>query len=152
MHNRYRLTLLILITLLLAGCGAERNMKKGEQFLVIGEYHDAANQFKMAYRKTPPKERDTRGQRAKRMALCYDRQNATPQAIAAYRNVIRYRQDDIMTHLALARQLLRHGDYKQAADEYQLVLDSMPDKPWPARDCSRHSVPVDGKRRAAGTR
>lgn len=127
MHNRYNLTLLILITLLLAGCGAERNMKKGEQFLAIGEYHDAANQFKQAYRKTPPKEREARGQRAKRMALCYDRLNATPQAIAAYRNVIRYRQDDIMTHLALARQLLRHGDYKQAADEYQLVLDSMPD-------------------------
>lgn len=127
MHNRYHLTLLILITLLLAGCGAERNMKKGEQFLAIGEYHDAANQFKQAYRKTPPKERDTRGQRAKRMALCYDQLNATPQAIAAYRNVIRYRQDDIMTHLGLARQLLRHGDYKQAADEYQLVLDSMPD-------------------------
>lgn len=127
MHNRYHLTLLILITLLLAGCGAERNMKKGEQFLAIGEYHDAANQFKQAYRKTPPKERDTRGQRAKRMALCYDRLNATPQAIAAYRNVIRYRQDDIMTHLGLARQLLRHGDYKQAANEYQLVLDSMPD-------------------------
>lgn len=127
MHNQYNLTLLILITLLLTGCGAERNMKKGEQFLAIGEYHDAANQFKMAYRKTPPKERDTRGRRAKRMALCYDRLNATPQAIAAYRNVIRYRQDDIMTHLALARQLLRHGDYKQAADEYQLVLDSMPD-------------------------
>ena len=101
MHNRYNLTLLILITLLLAGCGAERNMKKGEQFLAIGEYHDAANQFKQAYRKTPPKERDTRGQRAKRMALCYDRLNATPQAIAAYRNVIRYRQDDIMTHLSL---------------------------------------------------
>ena len=127
MHNQYNLTLLILITLLLAGCGAERNMKKGEQFLAIGEYHDAANQFKQAYRKTPPKERDTRGQRAKRMALCYDRLNATPQAIAAYRNVIRYRQDDIMTHLGLARQLLRHGDYKQAVDEYQLVLDSMPD-------------------------
>lgn len=127
MHNQYNLTLLILITLLLTGCGAERNMKKGEQFLAIGEYHDAANQFKMAYRKTPPKERDTRGQRANRMALCYDRLNATPQAIAAYRNVIRYRQDDIMTHLALARQLLRHGDYKQAADEYQQVLDSMPD-------------------------
>lgn len=127
MHNQYHLTLLILITLLLVGCGAERNMKKGEQFLAIGEYHDAANQFKQAYRKTPPKERDTRGQRAKRMALCYDRLNATPQAIAAYRNVIRYRQDDIMTHLGLARQLLRHGDYKQAADEYQLVLDSMPD-------------------------
>ena len=47
MHNRYNLTLLILITLLLAGCGAERNMKKGEQFLVIGEYHDAANQFNL---------------------------------------------------------------------------------------------------------
>ena len=47
----------VLIGLLFVSCGAERSMKKGEQFLTIGEYYDAAAQFKKAYRQTPPKER-----------------------------------------------------------------------------------------------
>lgn len=127
MQNRYHLVFLMALCTLFMGCGAEKNMNKGEQFLAIGEYYDAAAQFKQAYRKTPPKERATRGQRAAKMALCYEKLNATPQAIAAYRNVIRYRQDDIDTHLALARQLLRNGDYKQAAEEFQMVLDTLPD-------------------------
>ena len=30
------------------------NLKKGEKALALGEYFDAAAQFKEAYRKTPP--------------------------------------------------------------------------------------------------
>ncbi len=113
--------------LLLASCGAEQNMKKGEKFLAIGEYYDAAEQFKQAYGKTPAKERTLRGKRAARLALCYDKINATPKAIAAYHNVIRYKQDNADTHLALARMLLKNANYKEAAKEFQTVLDSMPD-------------------------
>jgi outer membrane protein OmpA-like peptidoglycan-associated protein len=102
-------------------------MKNGEKFLAIGEYYDAANEFKQAYRKTPPKERDKRGNIAVKMAYCYDRINFAPMAISAYRNVIRYNHATPDTHLALARQLLRNGEYKTAAQEFQSVLDSMPD-------------------------
>ena len=56
------------IGLLFTACGAEQNMKKGEKFLALGEYYDAANQFRQAYQATPPKERDLRGQRAAKMA------------------------------------------------------------------------------------
>ena len=126
LHHFLYLYQTVFIGLLLVSCGAERSMKKGEQFLTIGEYYDAAVQFKKAYRQTPPKERTLRGQRASRMALCYDRLNATPQAIAAYRNVIRYQQDNVQTHFALAQQLLRNGNYKEAEKEFALVLDSMP--------------------------
>ena len=42
------LPLLVLSLLLLAGCGAEKNMKKAEKFMAIGEYYDAASQYKQA--------------------------------------------------------------------------------------------------------
>lgn len=121
------LCLLTSIVLLVAGCGAERNMKRGEKHLAIGEYYDAAAEFKQAYQKTPAKERDRRGQIAKKMAFCYGKSLQTAKTIAAYRNVIRYHQDDANDHLALAGQLMKNGSYKDAAQEYKLVLDSMPD-------------------------
>lgn len=121
------LCLLTSIVLLVAGCGAERNMKRGEKHLAIGEYYDAAAEFKQAYQKTPAKERDRRGQIAKKMAFCYGKSLQTAKAIAAYRNVIRYHQDDANDHLALAGQLMKNGSYKEAAQEYKLVFDSMPD-------------------------
>ena len=112
--------------LLLASCGADKNLKRGEKYLALGEYYDAANEFRSAYTKTPAKERDKRGKIAGKMAYCYERINFTQKAIAAYRNVIRYKQDSTETHLAFARQLMKNANYKEAAAEYQLVLDSMP--------------------------
>lgn len=126
MMRKYSLFLLLLVVLF-SSCGADLNMKKGEKFLAIGEYYDAAEQFKQAYSKTSSKERDRRGQIALKMAQCYERINSSQKAIAAYRNVIRYKQDDINTHLSFARQLLRNGNYKEAEKEFLGVLDSLPD-------------------------
>ena len=126
MMRKYSLFLLLLVVLF-SSCGADLNMKKGEKFLAIGEYYDAAEQFKQAYSKTSSKERDRRGQIALKMAQCYERINSSQKAIAAYRNVIRYKQDDINTHFSFARQLLRNGNYKEAEKEFLGVLDSLPD-------------------------
>lgn len=113
--------------LLTASCGADHYMKKGEKYLALGEYYDAAAEFKTAYNKTSPKDKDKRGERAKKLAGCYDRINSTQKAIAAYRNTIRYNKADIETHLSFARVLMKNGSYKEAAKEFQLVLDSLPD-------------------------
>lgn len=121
------LALLVLSLLLLAGCGAEKNMKKAEKFMAIGEYYDAAAQYKQAYSKTPPKERDRRGLIAGKMAVCYRKINSTPKAVAAYRNMVRYNKATVDDRLELGRQLLKNGDYKQAAEQFRVVLDSMPD-------------------------
>ena len=121
------LVLLVLSLLLLAGCGAEKNMKKAEKFMAIGEYYDAASQYKQAYSKTPPKERDRRGLIAGKMAVCYRKINSTPKAVAAYRNMVRYNKATVDDRLELGRQLLKNGDYKQAAEQFRVVLDSMPD-------------------------
>lgn len=102
-------------------------MKRGEKYLAIGEYYDAAAEFKTAYNKTPSKERDKRGERALKLAFCYDRINSTQKAIAAYRNVIRYKKDTPETHLSFARLLMKNGSYKEAEKEFRQVLDTLPD-------------------------
>ena len=113
--------------LLLMSCGIDKNLKKGEKFLALGEYYDAADQFKQAYTKTPSKERASRGKIALKMARCYDKINSTPKAIAAYRNAVRYNQASIDDRLAYARLLLKNGEYKQAEKEFRILVDSIPD-------------------------
>lgn len=121
------LFVLCAIALFLFGCGIDRNIKKGEKFLAIGEYYDAATQFKTAYQRTPAKDRTQRGQLAAKMAFCYDQISASQRAIAAFRNVIRYKQDNKDTHLKLAANLMKAGSYPEAIKEYSIALDSMPD-------------------------
>lgn len=120
------ITVVCLVALFLASCGADKYMKRGEKELALGEYFDAAADFKQAYQKTPPKERQARGTIARRMAFCYDKSLQTGKAIVAYRNAIRYKADRGTDHLALARLLMRNGNYKDAAAEFQVALDSMP--------------------------
>lgn len=114
-----------LITLLLSSCGAEQAVKKGDKFWAVGEYYDAAEQYKKAYSQTPNKERNTRGQRAKKLAECYRRLNHTNKAISAYKNVVRYKQADSLTHLYLGQLYMRNGNYKEAAKEFQISVDSL---------------------------
>ena len=115
------------LILLLVSCGAERSFKKGEKFLALGEYFDAAAQYKKAYSNTKPKDKAQRGKYAAKMALCYDRINFNQKAVAAYRNTIRYHADSIDMHLAFAKALLKDGNYKEAEQEFRMLLDSMPD-------------------------
>ncbi len=114
------------LVLLLVSCGAERSFKKGEKFLALGEYFDAAAQYKKAYSNTKPKDKAQRGKYAAKMALCYDRINFNQKAVAAYRNAIRYHADSIDMHLAFAKALLKDGNYKEAEQEFRMLLDSMP--------------------------
>ncbi|MBP5798720.1 MAG: OmpA family protein [Prevotella sp.] len=114
-----------IVTVLLTGCGADQAVKKAEKFYAIGEYYDAAAQYKKAYSQTPSKEKVKRGQLSAKMAECYRRINNTNKAITAYKNVIRYKQADSLTHLRLAQQLMKNGNYKEAAKNFQEAIDSL---------------------------
>ncbi|MBQ3361620.1 MAG: tetratricopeptide repeat protein, partial [Prevotella sp.] len=129
MRTRLQLIWLTIVALVLTGCGADQALKKGDKLYALGEYHDAAAQYKKAYSQTPAKERALRGQRALKMAECYRRINYTQKAIAAYNNVIRYKQEDSLTHLRLAQQLMKNGNYKEAEKQFREALDSMPGHP-----------------------
>ena len=115
-----------MLVIVVTSCGVDSYMKKGDQFFAIGEFFDAAEQYKKAYTNTPAKERDARGKRAKKLAECYRRINYPQKAIAAYNNVLRYNQADSMTHLLLAQQLMKTGNYKQAEKTNAHALDSIP--------------------------
>ena len=115
------------IAVVMAGCGADAALKKGDKFYALGEYYDASNQYKKAYSATAAKERTQRGKIALKMADCYRRLNYTQKAVAAYNNAVRYKQADSLTHLYLAQQLMKTGNYREAEKQFQAALDSMPD-------------------------
>ena len=125
MKNYWLLAIGCWLLALVTGCtGADQAVKKGDKFYALGEYFDAANQYKKAYSQTPPKQRALRGKRALKMAECYRRVNYTQKAIAAYNNAVRYKQEDSLTHLYLGQQLMKNGSYKEAAKAFQTFLDS----------------------------
>lgn len=117
---------MMLVSLILTGCSAEHAMKKGDKYYALGEYFDAATQYRRAYAQTPVKERKLRGQRALKLADCYRRINYTQRAIAAYHNALRYGQQDSMTSLYLGQQLLKNANYKEAGKVFDdMLVDSV---------------------------
>ena len=116
----------MIITLVATSCGAEAYIKKGEKNLALGEYFDAANNFKQAYTRTPAKDKAARGHISTKLALCYDKMNASQKAVGAYQNVLRVGLADANTHLLLGRQLLKTGAYKAAETHFKIALDSLP--------------------------
>ena len=118
--------LFITSSLLFSSCGAETNIKKGDALYAIGEYYDAAAEYKKGYSRTAVKDKPKRGERSWKMAECYRHINFTAKAIGAYQNAIRYKYPDSMAVLYLAQMQHKQGDYKNAAKNYQLFLDSVP--------------------------
>ena len=112
--------------LLITGCGADSAMRKGDKFYALGEYYDAAEQYKKAYWQTKSKEKPLRGQRALKLADCYRRINYTQKAIGAYRNAVRFKQADSTAMLYLGRLQLKNGSYKEAEKTFKALQDSMP--------------------------
>ena len=120
---RYALCLIMVV--LLTGCGADSAMKKGDKFYALGEYYDAAAQYRRAYSLTKASERQLRGQRALKMADCYRRINYTQRAIAAYNNAVRYKQIDTLSLLRLGQMQLKNGNYKGAENVFLDLCDSL---------------------------
>ena len=114
-----------IFSLLLTSCGADQAMKKGDKFYAVGEYFDAATQYRKAYSHTSNKERVQKGQRAMKMAECYRRIHFTSKAISAYQNAIRYKQDDSLTHFYLGQLQMRNGNYREAEKQFQMAIDSL---------------------------
>ena len=98
-------------------------MKKGDKFFALGEYYDAASQYKKAYSQTKAKDKPLRGQRALKMADCYRRINQTQRAVAAYNNALRYKQADSMAVFHLGQLQLKSGSYKEAERTFSSLLD-----------------------------
>ena len=117
---------IVMAAVFLGGCGsADQALKKGDKLYALGEYYDAAEQYKKAYAKTPAKDRKTRGQRALKMGDCYRRINYTQKAIAAYNNAVRFHQADTTAMLQLGQLQLKNGSYKEAEKTFRALIDSL---------------------------
>lgn len=97
--------------------------KKAEQSYAIGEYYAASINYKKSYSRCAPKDKAKRAVRAFMMGECYRRIGYTQKAVAAYTNAIRYNVPDSMAYLHLARQQLKAGQYKQAAQNFEKYLE-----------------------------
>ena len=126
MRRLHTIIMIAVTTLLLVSCGADLAMKKGDKFYAVGEYFDAATQYKKAYTQTPNKEKALKGQRALKAADCYRRIHFTGKAITAYQNAVRYKQDDSLTHFYLGQLQMRNGNYREAEKQFQMAIDSLP--------------------------
>ena len=126
MRRLANIVLTALAAVLLTGCGSvDKALKKGDKLFALGEYYDAAEQYKKAYAKTPTKDRQSRGQRALKMGDCYRRINYTQKAIAAYNNAVRFHQADTTALLQLGQLQLKNGSYKEAEKTFLALIDSL---------------------------
>lgn len=125
--------LYLLTSLLCTSCGADQNIKKGDAHYAIGEYFDAAEEYKKGFTRTDRKDKEKRGERAWKMAECYRRINATAKALSAYQNAIRYGYPDSTAFLHLARIQHKRGDYKNAIANYEQYLEFVPNDPLAQR-------------------
>lgn len=120
------LTGIFAMLLVLSGCGADNYARKAEEYYAIGEYFDAAEEFKKAYSHTPVKEKSKRGERAWKMAECYRRIGYSAKAAGAYQNAVRYKTGGPEAVLRLAQMQHWMGKYNDAIKNYTLYLDSVP--------------------------
>lgn len=120
------LATLACLTIMLSGCGAETNVKKGDQFYAIGEYFDASAEYKKAYSRTAIKDKPKRAERAWKLAECYRHINYNAKAAGAYQNALRYHYPDSLALLYLAQAQQRQGDYKNALKNYEAYLELVP--------------------------
>jgi outer membrane protein OmpA-like peptidoglycan-associated protein len=115
------------VALVLVACSNEGiAFKKAEQSYAIGEYYAASINYKKSYSRCAPKEKAKRAVRAFMMGECYRRIGYTQKAMAAYTNAIRYNIPDSTVYLHLARQQLKAGQYKQAAQNFNQYLEFDP--------------------------
>ena len=118
---------ILLIFILLSACGTpERSIKRGDAAMAIGEYCEAAAQYKKGYSRIPPTDRKRRGEIAYKMGDAFRRYGNTARALGAFRNAARYGQNDTLTQFYIGELLRMQGDYRGAEKAYQTYLDSFP--------------------------
>lgn len=100
--------------------------KKAEQSYAIGEYYAASLNYKKSYARCDRKDKEKRSHRAFMMGECYRRIGYAQKAVAAYQNAIRQNASDSMVYLHVARQQLKVGQYKQAAQNFSRYIEYDP--------------------------
>ena len=112
---------------LLTACGnVDRTIRHGDAAMALGEYAEAAGQYRRAYSRIVPKDKARRGAVAYKMGRAYARYGNVARAVSALRNAERYQYTDTTTLRDLGHLLRMQGDYRGAERAYRAYLDSFP--------------------------
>ncbi len=111
-----------------ASCdSAEKSLHRAEQALRIGEYAEAADAYKTAYRLTPATNKTERGRIAFLMANATAATVISARALAAYRNAVRFKYADSTLLREAGAMMLLNGDYKNATTAFKDYLAAHPE-------------------------
>ena len=127
MHNKlvlYILSLIILSTSI-SSCSIHARIKKADRKYAIGEYYEAGEMYRQAYRRISTKERALRAHVAFQQGESFRILNNS-RAISAYKNAIKYHYPDSIVYLHYAQVLQYQGKYKEAIKQYDIYLTSYP--------------------------
>ena len=127
MHNKlvlYILSLIILSTSI-SSCSIHARIKKADRKYAIGEYYEAGEMYRQAYRRIPTKERALRAHVAFQQGESFRVLNSS-RAVSAYKNAIKYHYPDSIVYLHYAQVLQYQGKYKEAIKQYDIYLTSYP--------------------------
>lgn len=127
MHNKlvlYILSLIILSTSI-SSCSIHARIKKADRKYAIGEYYEAGEMYRQAYRRISTKERTLRAHVAFQQGESFRVLNNS-RAVSAYKNAIKYHYPDSIVYLHYAQVLQYQGKYKEAIKQYDIYLTSYP--------------------------
>jgi len=122
MHKKISIFFILVVSVLLQGCGIGMLIRKADKRYDIGEYYAAGNLYKRVYSKLTSKDKSKRGKIAFRLGECYRFTNQG-RAEQAYINAIRYNYSDTIVFLHYAQVLQQNGKYAEAAKNYEIYLD-----------------------------
>lgn len=117
------------IVYLLPSCTTvEKIIHRAEAAWNIGEFEEAASQYKRAYSRVPSSEKEKRGRISFLMGECYRHYGNSARALGAYKSAERYGFIDTTTILRKGQMQLLQGEYKQAKTDFQNFLQMMEEK------------------------
>ena len=112
--------------MVLSACGVSKRIKKADERFSYGEYYQAANLYRTAYRRIPAKDKQLRAEVAFKQGEAYRLINS-PRAELAYQNAVRYKHPDSLLYLRYAEVLQMNGKYAQAAQNFNEYLKINPE-------------------------
>ena len=96
----YYIAAILSALILTTACNSEKAIRKGDRYAAVMEYHEAAREYRKAYRKIAPKDKAKRAEVAWKMAECYRKGNNPARAAGAYQNAVRIPQGSRMVNIS----------------------------------------------------
>lgn len=124
MSVKKNIYLLVILSIVLQGCGVKARIKKADRQFELGEYYSAGDIYRSVYGRISGKDRQLRSAVAFKQAESHMLTNYSVQAERAYLNSLRNDYADSIVYLRYAQALHRNGKYAEAIKNYTIYLQN----------------------------